>query len=97
MKQLMKQVPLSRRWLDERFRKLVGRTTSQEIRHARLLHLRDILEETDLPLRQIAARCQFSCTENFIRWFRAGAGMPPHAYRLASRTAGARRDDSIRL
>jgi LacI family transcriptional regulator len=88
MKQLMRQLPLSRRWLDERFRKLVGRTASQEIRHCRLRFVRDLLEETDLPLRQIAARCQFSCTENFIRWFRAGAGVPPHAYRLSRRATG---------
>jgi LacI family transcriptional regulator len=85
MNQLMRQVPLSRRWLDERFRKLVGRTASQEIRHCRLQFVRDLLEQTDLPLRQIAARCQFSCTENFIRWFRAGAGVPPNAYRLGKR------------
>jgi len=91
MKQLMRQVPLSRRWLDERFRKLVGRTVSEEIRHCRLKHVQDLLEQTDMPLRQIAARCQFSCTENFIRWFRAGMGLPPHAYRMSLQPAGGRR------
>jgi LacI family transcriptional regulator len=85
IKQLMRQVPLSRRWLDERFRQLVGHTASQEIRRCRLQYVRDLLEETDMPLRQIAARCQFSCAENFIRWFRAGAGVPPHTYRLSRR------------
>jgi LacI family transcriptional regulator len=92
MKQLMKQVPLSRRWLDERFRTLVGRTASQEIRHCRLRYVQDLLEETDMPLRQIAARCQFSCTENFIRWFRAGAGLPPHAYRVSLQANSVRRN-----
>jgi LacI family transcriptional regulator len=93
MKQLMKQVPLSRRWLDERFRKLVGRTASQEIRHCRLRYVQDLLADTDMPLRQIAARCQFSCTENFIRWFRAGAGAPPHAYRVSLQTNASRRNE----
>jgi LacI family transcriptional regulator len=87
MKQLMKQVPLSRRWLDEQFRKLVGHTASQEIQRCRMRHVRELLEQTDVPLRQIASRCQFSCTENFIRWFRAGAGISPHAYRLKRRAS----------
>jgi LacI family transcriptional regulator len=85
MKQLMRQVPLSRRWLDERFRKLLGHTASREIQRRRLQYVRDLLEETDMPLRQIAARCQFSCAENFIRWFRAGVGVPPHTYRVTRR------------
>jgi len=88
MKQLMKQVPLSRRWLDERFRQLVGHTASREIQRCRLQYVRDLLEETDMPLRQIAARCQFSCAENFIRWFRAGVGVPPHTYRVSVRGVG---------
>jgi LacI family transcriptional regulator len=85
MKQLMREVPLSRKWLDIRFKKVVGHTPSQEIRRCRMEYVRNLLIETDMPLNQIASRCQFSCPENLIRCFRVAYESPPHAYRLMHR------------
>lgn len=91
MKELLAQVPLSRKWLDHRFKQTVGHTPSEEIRRCRMQHVRDLLTETDMPLRQIAARCRFSCVQNLIRSFRFAYELSPQAYRLQARNPGAAR------
>jgi LacI family transcriptional regulator len=78
---LLKEVPLSRRWLDQRFKQAVGHTPAEEMRRCRVRAARDLIMETDLPLRQIAARCHFSFPENLIRAFRAEYGLSPRQYR----------------
>ncbi len=85
MKELLTRVPLSRKWLDHRFKQLVGRTPSEEIRRCRLLYVRELLTDTDMPLRQIAARCRFSCVQNLIRCFRSANGISPQAFRRQGR------------
>jgi LacI family transcriptional regulator len=80
--ELLKEVPLSRRWLDQRFKQSVGHTPAEEMRRCRIRAARDLIMETDLPLRQIAVRCRFSFPENLIRAFRAAYGMSPRQYRL---------------
>jgi LacI family transcriptional regulator len=85
MKQILREVPLSRKWLDQRFKTVVGHTPSREIRRCRMEQVRQLLIETDMPLRQIAVRCQFSCTENLIRCFRASFKVPPQTYRVQQR------------
>jgi len=85
MKELLRRIPISRKWLDCRFKRHVGWTVSQEIRRRRMQFVRDLLVETDMSLRQIAMRCEFSCVENLIRCFRAEFGLPPHTYRLKAK------------
>jgi LacI family transcriptional regulator len=85
MKDLLRQIPLSRKWLDHRFKRLVGRTPSQEIRACRLQYVRDLLTDTDMPLRQIATRCRFSCEQNLVRAFRVAYGLSPEAFRRRNR------------
>jgi LacI family transcriptional regulator len=74
-------VPVSRRWLSERFKQVVGRTASQEIRRLRLERVRDLLLNTDLSVQQVATRCGFSRPENLTRFFRDNYGVPPETYR----------------
>jgi LacI family transcriptional regulator len=85
MKQLMNDMLVSRKWLDMRFKTLVGHTPSQEIRRVRLGRVRDLLLSTDLSVQEVANRCGFGCGENLIRFFRQAQGMPPHEYRLRCR------------
>ncbi len=85
MKELLARVPLSRKWLDHRFKQIVGHTPSEEIRRCRLQCVCDLLTDTDMPLRQIAARGRYSCVQNLIRCFRFAHGMSPQAYRRQSR------------
>jgi LacI family transcriptional regulator len=85
MSELLRRIPLSRRWLDHRFKQAVGHTPIEEIRRCRLRAARDLLIETELPLRQIAMRCRFPFPENLIRSFKAAYGLSPHAYKLKHR------------
>lgn len=85
VKDLLRQVPLSRKWLDHRFIRAVGHSPSVEIRRTRLAAVRDLLLDTDLPIRVIAQRCHFPCAENLSRAFRSQYGLPPHAYRSRNR------------
>jgi LacI family transcriptional regulator len=85
VKDLLRQVPLSRKWLDHRFIRAVGHSPSVEIRQTRLAAVRDLLLDTDLPIRVIAQRCHFPCAENLSRAFRSHFGLPPHAYRSQHR------------
>ncbi len=85
MKELLREIPLSRKWLDHRFKKALGRTPSEEIRRQRLKHVHDLLAESNMPLRQIAARGRFSCLQNMLRSLRRASGPSPHAFRRATR------------
>ena len=87
LKELLRHVPVSRRWLSHRFKEVVGRTASQEMRRLRLERVRDLLLSTDLSVQQIAARTGFSRPENLTRFFRDGCGVPPETFRARSRTA----------
>ena len=80
--QLLQCVPVSRRWLDQRFKQLVGHTASQELRRRRADRVRELLLHMDLSIKQIAQRCAFSSTENMSRFFRDAYGMPPQPYRV---------------
>jgi len=86
MGDILRAVPVSRRWLDERFIALVGRTVSQEIRERRAAAVRDLLLQTDLSVKQIALRCGFPSPENMVRFFRTAYGLPPLAYRMQHAT-----------
>ena len=57
---LLRHVGLSRRALDARFVRLVGRTVHAEIVRARVAHVAELLTSTDWTLPQIAERLGFS-------------------------------------
>lgn len=84
MKELLRQVPVSRRWLDGRFKALIGHTPSEEIRRLRLEYIRSLLVQTDLSVKEIALRCGFTYGENMDRFFRDAYGVPPAIYRKQS-------------
>lgn len=71
----------SRATVQPRFRKLVGRTVSEEIWHERLRHGRTLLAETDLPLADVAERCGFASMAHFCRRFRSETGETPTSFR----------------
>jgi len=74
---------LSRRTLEKRFRKLLGRSVLDEIRRARTDQIAQLLVETDLPVAQIADLLGFADTQHIARYFRAGKHTSPLAYRKA--------------
>ncbi len=76
---------LSRRVLESRFRKLIGRTPHEEISRVQLDRVKELLRETDLPLARIAQRCGFKHSEYLSAVFRKKLGVTTSAYRAGAR------------
>jgi LacI family transcriptional regulator len=81
VKALLAHVPLSRRVLEARFRKLLGRTPHEEISRVQFDRVRQLLRETRLPLDEVARRSGFRTPEYLSTAFRRTFGIPPSAYR----------------
>ncbi len=72
---------LSRRVLEKRFRKILNHSTLQEIRRVRTDQIARLLVETNLPVATIAETLGFEDVQHVARYFRAGKGLSPLAYR----------------
>ncbi|MGI9473071.1 MAG: substrate-binding domain-containing protein [Rubripirellula sp.] len=88
---VLKQSSLSRRVLESRFRKLLGRTPHQEITRLRIARVRLLLSETDLPLREVAQRAGFEHTEYLTVAFKRETKLTPTEYR--TRVGATHRED----
>jgi len=82
---VLKAVPLSRRVLEQRFQKQLGRTPRQEILQVRLARVKQLLGETELALYQIAERTGFAHIEYLSVVFKRETGTTPSAFRAAAR------------
>lgn len=78
---LQKALFVSRRSLEYRFARALGRTPASEIRRARMEHVRRLLIETDLPLAEIAERTGHQHLEVMVRAFQRQFGLPPGRFR----------------
>lgn len=85
VKDVLRAVPQSRRVLETRFQKLIGRTPHDEILRVQLDRARSLLAETDLPLALIAERAGFSHAEYLSVVFKKHLGMPPSRFRAINR------------
>ena len=82
---LLRAVPLSRRVLEQRFQRLLGRTPREEILHVRLNRVQQLLSETDLPLYLIAERTGFEHVEYLSVVFKRETGRTTSEFRSAAR------------
>jgi LacI family transcriptional regulator len=87
---VLRAVPLSRRVLESRFKRLIGRTPHEQIQSAQLESVRQLLEDTDLSQRQIAERTGFNHVEYLSVAFKRRFGMAPGVYRQRSQGRGRR-------
>lgn len=78
---VLQHVAISRAALEPRMKAVIGRTIAQEIRHRQIERVKELLRETDMPLKQIALRTGFRYPEYMIRAFRHVTGMTPKQYR----------------
>ena len=78
---VLRAVPLSRRVLEARFRKLLGRSPHEEIERIRLERARQLLGETELPQTSIAERCGYRHAEYFSVVFKRATGETPSEFR----------------
>jgi len=74
-------VALSRRSLERRFRKILGRSVHDEIGRTRIDQVLRMLLETNLTVSQIALRLGYPGVDHIARDFRRVKGVSPAAYR----------------
>ncbi len=82
---VLAEVPLSRRMLERRFRRALGRSIHQEIQLVRLTHAKGLLAQTDLSMLQVAHAAGFTSQSYFGRAFAKETGRTPLAYRREHR------------
>lgn len=83
VKDILRVIPMSRRVLENRFVKLLGKTPHEAIIQHKLDRVKVLLRETDLSLEKIAAQTGFDHPEYLSVVFRRHFGQPPGAYRRA--------------
>jgi LacI family transcriptional regulator len=82
---VLTNVPLSRSVFERRFAKMFGRTPKAEILRTRLDRVRNLLAETELPLKQIALKAGFTHPEYMNVIFKERTGQTPGQYRASIR------------
>ena len=85
---VMREVAMSRRSLEQRFLKVLGRTPGAEILRAQVEVAKQMLSETDEPMARVAAAAGFSSAKQLGASFHRQTGKNPTAYRRASRLGG---------
>ncbi|WP_261342075.1 helix-turn-helix domain-containing protein [Thalassoglobus neptunius] len=79
--ELLRQVPVSRRSLELRFRTLLERGIGEEIRRAHLERAKELLATSMLSVNEVAERSGFTSAPYFARFFRQATRMTPTDYR----------------
>ena len=81
---VLREVPLSRRSLEQRFRKALGRTPAAEIRRAQVEVARQMLSQTEEPMSRVALAAGFSNAKQLSARFHHDTGVTPTAFRRQS-------------
>jgi LacI family transcriptional regulator len=83
--EVVRQTPLSRRSLEQRFVKLLGRTLNSEIVRVKLERVQRLLIETALPLSAIAEQAGISSGSYLSVLFHRKLGLTPAQFRKRHR------------
>jgi LacI family transcriptional regulator len=84
----MSHVRLSRPLLQQRIKRVLGRTIHQEIVRVRIDAAKRLLLLPEVPVKDVARRTGFSTVQHLTNAFRTAVGETPASYR-ARRTAPA--------
>jgi LacI family transcriptional regulator len=79
---ILKQLPLSRRLLEQRFRAVTGSSIYSYISHCRMEKFASLLEDSDSPISEIAIQMGVNNYGNLTRQFKAIKGCTPTEYRM---------------
>jgi len=85
VKDVVAATTISRRSLEGRFSKLIGRTLHEEIWQAHFDLATRLLASSDLSLQEIAERSGFRTASALVNLFRQRFGVTPKEYRIANR------------
>jgi transcriptional regulator GlxA family with amidase domain len=88
VEQLARRAAMSPRTFARRFRATTGTTPYQWLLGQRVLFAQRLLETTDQPVEQVAARCGFSSAANLRSHFQREVSASPQAYRRVFRQSG---------
>lgn len=83
---VLREVAISRRSLERRFRKVLQRSISEEIRRVHLERARDMLAGTELSMAEIAEHAGFTNARHLSVAFRQQLGRTPSDYRRQFRS-----------
>jgi LacI family transcriptional regulator len=72
---------VSRRTLEPKFQRIIGRSIKQEIVRQQIEHAKKLLASRDLKLTEVATRCGFNSASRLAQAFKAATGIGPSNYR----------------
>ena len=75
------QVGVSRSTLKNRFKAAIGRSIHAEIQRVQLERAKQLVADTDLPLKQVAVQAGFQYVQYLTRLFRTRVGQTPAKFR----------------
>jgi len=81
VKDILREIPVSRRCLEIQFRNYLGRSPAEEIRRVRLEKGCELLVRSTMSISEIATACGFANATRFGVGFRKKFGQTPLAYR----------------
>ena len=79
--ELAKEIGLSRSTLDRLFLRKLGRSLHDELQRLRFARVQRLLDETELPLSDIAAECGFCNPGYLVNAFKRQFGVTPAHWR----------------
>lgn len=82
---VLREVPVSRRALEQRFAHALGRSPAQEIVRVHILRAKNLLSDTDWPMPAVAERSGFTSASRLSAVFRRVVGVAPTTYRQRGR------------
>jgi LacI family transcriptional regulator len=81
IKDVLKDLPVSRRNFELEFQRHLGRTPKEELTRVRMEQAKELLMHTDLQVTLVAERCGFNYAERFCVAFKRATGVTPMAFR----------------
>src|SRR5215471_8373728 len=84
---IARSVDLSASRISRLFKSETGTTIGRFIKHSRLERARNLLETTDLSIKQILNETGISCASHFVRDFKSAYGVSPSQHRKLCRSA----------
>lgn len=82
---VLREVAVSRSWLERRFQETLGRSPAAEIRRVHLERAKQLLSESDMPVPDVATASGFRSREYLAYAFKQATGLSPRQYRTQVR------------
>ena len=81
VRDVLKEVPISRRHLEIRFQQIFGRTPRRQIQHLHIERAKTLLEDPDLTTNEVAVQSGLKDDPTFFRLFKRLVKCTPGQYR----------------